>query len=164
MKISNLKDVYVDQLKDLYSANKQSLVVTQKLQEKATDRELAEALEAGHKGIQEGISAMESILAKHNEPPTGEHCKGMEGLVGEAHAHVIDKEFDDADARDAMIISQYQRMVHYAIAGYGCLAAFAKRLDEHQDENIIRKCLDETYSGDRRMTGIATGSINKKAA
>jgi ferritin-like metal-binding protein YciE len=89
----------------------------------------------------------------------------MEGLVNEVDAHVLEADFGDDATRDAMIITQYQRMVHYALAGYGCLLAFANRLNLDQDAAILQKQLDETYDGDRRMTAIATdGGVNKKAA
>ena len=82
----------------------------------------------------------------------------------EARSHGIEEDITDPDARDAMIITQYQRMAHYAIAGYGCLEAFAKRLELKDDAQKLQKCLDATYHGDKTMTQIATGGINKAAA
>lgn len=164
MTISNLKDVYHDQLQDLWSANTQSMKVVSELGRAATDKGLSEALIAGVNGLSEGIAQIEEICNKHDLAPNGEHCKGMEGLVAEARAHVLDADFGDDDARDAMIITQYQRMVHYALAGYGCLVAFANRLGEDEDGAILQDRLDKTYNGDRTMTAIATGGVNKAAA
>ena len=164
MAISSLHDVYHDQLQDMYSACKQSHDVTAKLAEAAKDKDLKEALNDGAKGISEGMEKVADLCKAHDIDPTGEHCKGMEGLVKEARSHGLEEDFDDEDAQDAMIITQYQRMVHYAIAGYGCLVAFAKRLDLDDDAKVLQKCLDETYDGDRRMTEIATGGVNAKAA
>ena len=165
MTINTLHDVYHDQLQDLYSACKQSMAATTTLGRTATNKELSEALIAGANGIAQGMDDLKSICAEHDIDPNGEHCKGMEGLVKEAHAHGIDAGFGDDDARDAMIITQYQRMVHYALAGYGCLVAFANRLDLDGDAAVLQKLLDNTYDGDRRMTAIATGDgINKAAA
>jgi len=165
MTMNNLKDVYQDQLQDLYSACKQSLDATTKLGRAATDKELSEALIAGANGISQGMDKLKSLCATHDIDPDGEHCKGMEGLVNEVDAHVLEADFGDDATRDAMIITQYQRMVHYALAGYGCLVAFANRLNLDQDAAILQKQLDETYDGDRRMTAIATdGGVNKKAA
>ncbi|KIN65966.1 DUF892 domain containing protein [Sulfitobacter noctilucicola] len=165
MALNNLHDVYHDQLQDLYSACKQSLEATTALGRAASDKELSEALIAGSNGIATGMDKLKSICATHDIDPEGEHCKGMEGLVTEAHAHVLDEEFGDDATRDAMIVTQYQRMVHYALAGYGCLVAFANRLDLDEDGAILQEQLDETYDGDRRMTEIATnGGINRKAA
>ena len=164
MTIKNLQDTYHDQLQDLYSACKQSMEATTALGRAATDKDLSEALIAGASGIASGMDHLKSLCAEHDIDPDGEHCKGMEGLVKEAHAHGLDAEFSDDAARDAMIITQYQRMVHYALAGYGSLVAFANRLDLDGDAAVLNKLLDETYDGDRRMTEIATGGINRKAA
>ena len=164
MAFSSLKDIYIDQMQDIYSACKQSKAATQKLHDAATDEELKKALKAGAVGIQDGMDTLSEIIKGHGEDPTDEFCKGMEGLVKEVHAHVLDEDFSDDDVRDAMIITQYQRMAHYAIAGYGCCKAFAKRLDQTDDVTKLDKCLDASYDGDRHMTEIATGSVNKSAA
>jgi ferritin-like metal-binding protein YciE len=88
----------------------------------------------------------------------------MEGLVKEAHAHAINADIADKDTLDASIIAQYQRMTHYGLAGYGTAAAFAKRLGLDQDASVLETCLDNTYGGDRTMTSIATGEVNREAA
>ena len=165
MTMNNLKDVYTDQLKDLYSACKQSLEATNALGRAAEDKELSEALIDGSNGIAKGMDVLKTICAKHDLDPDGEHCHGMEGLVKEAQKHVLEEDFGDSDTRDAMIITQYQRMVHYALAGYGCVVAFANRLGEDEDGAQLQEQLDHTYDGDRRMTEIATkGGVNADAA
>lgn len=163
MPINSLKDLYIDQLQDLYSANTQALEVTREMAEAASNRDLRKALQAGVKGIQNGIDALEGIIRRHDADPGGEHCKGMEGLVREARSHALEEKYASDDTRDAMIISQYQRMVHYAIAGYGCLVAYASRLDLSDDASALQECLDHSYSGDRTMTDIATGGVNQAA-
>ncbi|MEM7689304.1 MAG: DUF892 family protein [Pseudomonadota bacterium] len=164
MAIKNLKDVYLDQLQDIYNACKQSRPMAIKLAEAASYPDLKSALEAGAEGIESGMNIAAEIVRSHDADPTDEFCKGMEGLVKEAQAHALNASITDRDAADAMIITQYQRMVHYALAGWGCVAAFAKRLGFEDDASKLRKCLDETYDGDRTMTAIATGSVNEKAA
>jgi ferritin-like metal-binding protein YciE len=162
--MDTLKDVYIDQLQDIYSANKQALDASQKLQDAATDTELTQAIERGTSGIKDGMAILEDIIKGHGEDPTGEFCKGMEGLVKEVHAHVLDADFGDDSVRDAMIITQYQRMTHYALAGYGCVVAFAKRLGLDSEAHQLNECLDNTYDGDRAMTAIAENNVNEKAA
>lgn len=164
MALSSLKDVYIDQLQDLYSANRQSLQVTRMLETAAKNEELKKALSRGIDGIGAGLETMSELVKGHNEDPTDEFCKGMQGLVNEAKAHAIEARFTDDDARDAMIIAQYQRMVHYAIAGYGCVRAYASRLGLEAEAGKIRKCLDETAQGDETMTKIAETKVNRKAA
>ncbi|MEJ6395975.1 DUF892 family protein [Gymnodinialimonas sp. 2305UL16-5] len=163
MSLDTLEDLYLDQLKDIHSANAQALKVTQDLADAASDGDLSDALKAGVSGIEDGMQKLEAIAKRHDEEPTGEHCKGMEGLVAEARAHALDATFGEDATKDAMIITQYQRLVHYAIAGYGCLAAFAYRLDLPDDVSDLRACLDASYNGDRTMTDLATGGINKDA-
>lgn len=164
MAIANLSDVYIDQLQDLYSACKQSQPITAKLAEAATNPELKAALNAGTNGIATGMAVAADIVRKHDADPTDEFCKGMEGLVKEAKAHALNADFSDNDARDAMIITQYQRMTHYAIAGWGCVVAFANRLGFEDDAERLQECLDETRGGDLRMSRIAMGEVNKAAA
>ena len=163
MAISTLKDLYVDQLQDIYSANKQSLDVTKKLHEKASSSDLKSALKAGVEGISQGMDQIKGLIEGHSANPNGEHCKGMEGLVKEAKAHAVDADISDKDVMDASIIAQYQRMAHYAIAGYGTAQAFAERLGLDKDAQTLKTCLDNTYDGDRHMSEIATGKVNKKA-
>jgi len=164
MTMNTLKDVYHDQLQDLWSANKQSLEAVTELGRAASNKELSEALIRGASGISDGMEQLAEICSRHDIDPSAEHCNGMEGLVKEAHAHVLEAPFGDDDVRDAMIITQYQRMVHYALAGYGCLVAFANRLDQDEDGAILQECLDNTYDGDRVVTEIAMGGLNKAAA
>ncbi|MEJ6399322.1 ferritin-like domain-containing protein [Yoonia sp. 208BN28-4] len=165
MALNTLHDVYHDQLQDLWSANTQSLEIVGELGRAASDKALSEALISGANGISEGIEAIAEICNTHDIKPNGEHCKGMEGLVAEAKAHVLNAEFGDPAVRDAMIITQYQRMVHYALAGYGCLLAFANRLELDGDGAKLQQCLDNTFDGDRTMTDIAmNGGVNAEAA
>jgi ferritin-like metal-binding protein YciE len=164
MAMNSLKEVYVDQLQDLYSACKQARDVTATLQQEAGHEELGKALHDGVAGIDAGAAEIGKLCKGHGVEPGGEHCKGMEGLVAEARAHVLDQQFGNDDTRDAMIITQYQRMAHYAIAGYGCLLAFARRLELDDDARVLERCLDSCYDGDRRFTDIATSAVNEDAA
>jgi ferritin-like metal-binding protein YciE len=161
--MDDLKDLYLDQLDDLYSACGQSRDVTIELEKAAGDAKLKEALHKGHNGISAGMDVMAGILRKHGKEPGNEHCSGMEGLVTEARKHALEEEFGDADVRDAMIISQYQRMAHYAIAGYGTAKAFAKRLGFEEDAVLLDRHLGNTYDGDEKMTELALGGINAAA-
>lgn len=163
MAIQGLKDVYVDQCQDLYSACRQSHDATLALHGAAKNEDLRGALQAGAQGIEEGMGKVEAIIRAHGADPSGEHCRGMEGLVKEARSHALEEEFADDDARDAMIISQYQRMAHYAIAGWGCLAAYAKRLGLEDEARTLADNLRSTQHGDQTMNEIAEGKVNQAA-
>jgi ferritin-like metal-binding protein YciE len=164
MAIDDLKDIYLAELRDLLSANEQARAATEKLARAAEDSELIAALRDGVKGIEDGIRELAGLIEGHGQRREGAHSKGMEGLVREAESHAIEEKFGAGAARDAMIITQYQRMTHYAIAGYGCVAAFAKRLGLEEEARALKTCLDDTRDGDRRMTEIAEGGINASAA
>lgn len=164
MTISTLKDLYIDQLQDLYSANRQALKATQDLAEASHSDHLRSALVAGAEGIEEGMAQLKSLIESHDANPRGEHCRGMEGLVAEARAHGVEADFSDADVRDASIIAQYQRMTHYGISGYGTVAAFARRLGLEEDAGVLAQCLEDTRGGDKKMTSIASGEVNPAAA
>ena len=159
-----LRDVYFDQLQDLHSACEQAIETTTNLGAAAKHAELGEALRAGQAGIADGLDKIRSICGTHDIDPRGEKCKGMQGLVIEAKAHALNADFADDDVRDAMIIAQYQRMVHYAIAGYGCLKAFANRLGFDEDAAVLDECLKRTEQGDTHMTRIARQDVNRDAA
>lgn len=163
MAINDLKDVYLDQIQDLYSACKQSIETVTKLGDVAKDEELGKGLAAGSAGIAQGMESLEKICSDHGIDPNGEFCKGMEGLVKEAHAHTLDEDFGSDEARDAMIVTQYQRMTHYAIAGYGCCVAFANRLGLDGDAGLLKECLDQTREGDETMSKIAEQGVNPAA-
>lgn len=164
MSIATFKDLYVDQLQDLYSANRQALKVTRELKDAAHSDELRKALDAGADGIEQGMEQIKTLIENHEANPRGEHCKGMEGLVAEARAHGIEADIKDEDVRDASIIAQYQRMTHYGISGYGTACAFAKRLGLDKDASVLHQCLEDTRGGDKHMTSIASGEVNPAAA
>ena len=164
MSITTFKDLYIDQLQDLYSANRQAVEVTRALKDAAHSDELRKALDAGASGIARGMDQIKTLIENHNANPRGEHCKGMEGLVAEARAHGIEADIEDKDLRDASIIAQYQRMTHYGISGYGTAAAFARRLDLGKDAEVLNQCLEDTRGGDTHMTQIASGEVNPAAA
>ncbi|WP_306118846.1 MULTISPECIES: DUF892 family protein [unclassified Roseitalea] len=164
MALRNLNDVYLHQLQDMYSADRQALAVTRRLANLAKDEHLVSALDAGVEGIRRGMKEMEQLLARHGADTETEHSEAMEGIVAEIKHDLLEAEFDDPYPRDAMIAAQYQRMAHFAIAGYGTALAFAQRLGLTEDAGQLKKNLDTAYSGDRTMTQIANGNVNQKAA
>ena len=164
MSIESFKDLYIDHAQDCYSALTQSIDFSSELHQAASDGDLKEAIERSIKASKDAQSEFEKLIKGHDADPGGEHCKGMEGLIVEARSHALDEDFADPELRDAMIVAQYQRLAHYAIAGYGTSAAFAKRLGLDEDAKVWEKQLDGTYDGDREMTKLAETEINRDAA
>lgn len=163
MPISNLTDLYIHELKDLYSANEQAAEIHARMAEAAKNTDVKSALHDAVTGIRKGMKDVEAICEAHGKPVGNVMCKSMRGLIEEAKAHVFDEQFGDEDTQDAAIISQTQRMNHYALAGYGTATAFAKSLGLSDDYQTLQKNLDNIYGGDRRMTKIAETTVNSAA-
>lgn len=162
--MQTLKDLYIDQLQDLWSANQQACKIIEKLSEIANDIELRETLERGLVRIPEHNERLEDLIGAYGASPKGEHCKGMEGLVAEARKHTLETDYANDDVRDAQIISQYQRMTHYVIAVYGTCRALAEQLNFFDDASVLADDLENVKHGDRVMNRIAEESVNRRAA
>ncbi|RZM36879.1 MAG: ferritin-like domain-containing protein [Sphingomonas sp.] len=159
----DLNDIYVDELKDLWSANDQMLKVLKKITTKASDPALKDMLKTSHEGITAHTATLKELIAGQDEKVSKEHCKGMEGLVAEATKHVLEEGPDKGPVLDVLIIAQYQRMTHYGIAGFGTAAAYAKALGLKDDAKTLRDATKDIYGGDEYMTKLAETSVNAKA-
>jgi ferritin-like metal-binding protein YciE len=159
----DLKDIYVDEMKDLWSANDQMLKVLKKITAKASDAKLKDMLTASHEGITKHTDVLKELIAGQDEKVSKEHCKGMEGLVAEATKHVLEEGPKKGPLLDVLIIAQYQRMTHYGIAGFGTAAAYAKALGLKDDAKKLGEATKEIYGGDEYMTQLAETSVNLKA-
>ena len=159
----DLKEIYVDELKDLWSANDQMQRVLKKITSKAADEKLKEMLARSQEGIAKHSAIVKDLIASHEGKVSKEHCKGMEGLVAEATKHVIEEGPKKGPLRDVIIIAQYQRMTHYGIAGFGTAAALAKALGLKEDNARLREATKEIYGGDEFMNRLAETSVNLKA-
>ena len=159
----DLKDIYVDELKDLWSANDQMLKLVKKITTKASDAALKDLLTRSHEGITKHTAVLKDLIAGQDEKVSKEHCKGMEGLVAEATKHVLEEGPDKGPVLDVLIIAQYQRMSHYGIAGFGTAAAYAKALGLKDDNKKLRDATKDIYGGDEFLTKLAESSVNLQA-
>jgi ferritin-like metal-binding protein YciE len=155
MSIENLSDVYADEIKDLWSANDQMVKAVKEMAQKATDKDLKHALESSLQGIQKHSSTLKGLLSESNEKLKSEHCKGMEGLVKEASKHIGQEAPEDKDLLDVVILSQYQRMSHYGLAGFGTAAAYAKALGKKDDASKLSAIVKDIYRGDEYASKLA---------
>lgn len=160
----DLQEIYIDELKDLWSANDQMARVVKKLAGKVSDGALKDMLAKSQEGIAKHTGILKELIASHDEKVSKEHCKGMEGLVEEAIKHGIDEAPEKGPLRDVVIIAQYQRMTHYGIAGFGTAAAYAKALGLDEDVVKLEAATKEIYSGDEYATKLAETSVNVQAA
>jgi ferritin-like metal-binding protein YciE len=151
----NLKDVYADEIKDLWSANDQMTRIVKVMAEKAHDPKLKSALEQSIVGISEHASTLRSLLADADEDVRKEHCKGMEGLVAEANKHIAQEAPDSGDLLDTVIVAQYQRMSHYGMAGFGTAAAYARVLGLTEHASQLEAIVSDIYKGDEYASHLA---------
>jgi ferritin-like metal-binding protein YciE len=163
-KISTLQELYVDELKDLWSANDQMVRALIKIAPQATNTKLASMLENANKGITKHTQLLKSLIEAQGEKVKKEHCKGMEGLVAEALKHSVEEAPEKGPVLDAVIIAQYQRMTHYGITGFGTVSAFAKALKLDADHQQLGVAVKDMYQSDELMTELAEGAVNVKAA
>ena len=162
--ISNLSDLYIDELKDLWSANDQMVRALKKISPQATHPRLKEMLDTSQKGIAKHTNLLKALIANQGEDVSKEHCKGMEGLVSEAVKHTIEEAPVKGPVLDAAIIAQYQRMTHYGITGFGTVAAFSKALKFEDDNKQLKAAVKEMYVADELMTRLAEAAVNVDAA
>ncbi|HLL81961.1 MAG TPA: ferritin-like domain-containing protein [Longimicrobium sp.] len=161
MALNTLRDLYVEQLRDLYSAENQILKSLPKMAEAAKHPELRQAFESHVTLTEEHVRRLEQIFTDLGEKGSGHHCKGMEGLLKEANDTV--KEKGDSDVLDAAMIANAQRVEHYEIAGYGCVRTYARMLGREQDATLIQQTLDEEGTADEQLTTLAERVINVDA-
>jgi len=160
----DLKDLYTDELKDLWSANDQMKRLVKKITTKASDPKLKEMLTNSVEGIDKHTAVLKELIAGQDEKTSKEHCKGMEGLVEEATKHIVEEGPKKGPLLDALIIAQYQRMTHYGIAGFGTAAAYAKALGLREDTTKLKAATKEIYGGDEYMNKLAETTVNLQAA
>ncbi len=158
----SLKDLYIEELRDLWSANDQMQKIVPKLSENAGPK-LKQLLDRAVGGIKQHTEVLKSLVDSNGGEASKEHCKGMEGLVKEAQKHALDEEIEDADVRDAVILGQYQRMCHYGLAGFGTAAAYANALGLSHDEQKLKKTVSEIYKGDEAASHLAEAAVGLAA-
>lgn len=162
-KPTNLQELYIDELKDLWSANDQMQRVVAKMVDKPHSPKLKSLLAKSEKGIGEHTGVLKDLLTSNGAEVAKEHCKGMAGLVDEAKKHILEDGPEQGPLLDAVIISQYQRMTHYGIAGFGTAAAYAGALGRTDDAEKLHRATQEIYRGDEYASTLAETSINLKA-
>lgn len=163
MDLESLRDLFVDELRDLYDAEKQITEALPKLIGKAENPQLKSALQEHLEVTRGQIQRLDRIFERLQEKPTGESCKGMKGLI---------KEGDDMATRDgspsvidAAIISSAQRVEHYEMAGYGTVRTYAELLGEREMANMLQQTLDEEKQADQALNEIAkTINVQARAA
>jgi ferritin-like metal-binding protein YciE len=155
----SLKQLYIDELKDLYSAENQLVKSLPKMAKAATSPDLRAGFEEHLEQTKGHVQRLETIFEQLGESPKGKKCKGMEGLIKEGAEAIEEYE---GELLDAALIGAAQRVEHYEMAGYGTAGAFAKELGKSEDVTLLNETLDEEKETDKKLSGLA-GDINAKA-
>jgi ferritin-like metal-binding protein YciE len=161
MQKDSLRELYVNELKDLYNAETQLVKALPKMAKAASNAELRQGFEEHLRQTSEHVSRLEQIFEKLGEKATGKKCLGMEGLVKEG-AETMSEDYEGA-VMDAAIIGAAQRVEHYEIAGYGTVRAFAELLGENDHISLLDHTLEEEKETDEKLTQLAE-QINSQAA
>ncbi len=161
MKENALKELYIDELRDIYSAENQLTKALPKMAKAATSDELRAGFEEHLEQTKGHVERLERIFKELGEKPTGKKCKGMEGLVEEGNEIIKEDELE-GEARDAGLISAAQRVEHYEIAAYGCVRTYANLLGESDAAKLLEQTLQEEKETDQKLTNLAE-KINVEA-
>jgi ferritin-like metal-binding protein YciE len=158
MELDSLKELYVDELKDLWSAETQITKALPKMMKAATNPKLKKAFNAHLKQTERQIKRLERIFKELDESPRGKKCIGMEGLIKEGQELI--KEKPEPDVLDAGLIAAAQHVEHYEMAGYGCVRTWARQMGEERHAELLQETLDEEEQTDKLLTDLAESEIN----
>ncbi len=161
--IDSLTELLVDELKDLYDAEKRLTKAIPKLAKKASNDQLRAALEEHLEETERQVARLEEAFEHMGETAKAKPCAGMRGIIEEGNEHV-GEDYEDDDLRDAVIIGSAQRVEHYEIAAYGTAIAHAKLLGHNEVVQLLVESMNEEKAADEKLTEIAEGVVNIDAA
>ncbi len=162
MKLNTLHDLFIHELKDLYSAEKQLVKALPKMATAARNEDLRAGFKEHLAETKTQVTRLEEIAQALGFKLTGHTCKAMEGLVAEG-ADLIGEDAED-NVRDAGLIGAAQRVEHYEIAGYGTARALARCLDYDDAVKLLTETLEEEKATDEKLTELAESVVNVAAA
>jgi len=161
MSVETIEELFVDELKDLYSAEKQITKSLPKLAKAATSPELKNAFESHLQETLGQIERLDKIFEILGKSPRGKVCNGMKGVLEEG-AEVLEETEKGSPVRDAALISAAQRVEHYEMAGYGCVREYAKLLGQKEIAQLLDETLAEEKAADSKLGQVAK-QINPSA-
>jgi ferritin-like metal-binding protein YciE len=160
MSVKTINELLLDELKDLYSAEKQITKALPKMAKAASSQELKSAFESHLEETQGHVERLDKIFENLGKSPRGKTCHGMQGLLEEGSEMISESE--KGPVRDAGLISAAQRVEHYEMAGYGSVREFASILGQNEIASLLEETLGEEKAADEKLTGIAK-KVNPQA-
>jgi ferritin-like metal-binding protein YciE len=161
MSLDSLEKLFVDELKDIYNAEKQITKALPKMAKAAESPELQQAFTKHLKETEGHIERLERIFQELGQAARGKHCKGMEGLIEEGKEKL--EEEGEGAVIDAALIAAAQKVEHYEMAAYGCLRTYAQLLGHQQAAKLLEQTLAEEEATDKKLTELGEGGINDAA-
>ena len=158
MEMESLRDLYLEELKDVYNAEKQLLKALPRMARAATHDELRTAFEDHLNVTEEQVRRLETIFDDLGKPARGKKCVGLEGLIAEGKEMM--EEDMEPEVLDAALISAAQRVEHYEIAAYGTLRTYARQLGFDNHADLLQQTLNEEGEADKLLTQIAESAVN----
>lgn len=161
MTFDSLQKLFVEELRDLYSAENQLLKALPKMAKSASSDELKQAFEDHLEETKEHVARLDEIFQGLDESPKGKTCKAMKGLVEEG-CEILEEEGEES-VLDAGIIAAAQKVEHYEIASYGTVRTWARLLGEDEAAELLQQTLDEEGEANKRLTELAEEIVNLEA-
>jgi ferritin-like metal-binding protein YciE len=161
MSLDSLENLFLEELKDIYHAEKQLTRALPRMAKAAESPDLQQAFTTHLKETEGQIQRLERIFKELGQPARGKRCKGMEGLVEEGKEMM--EEDGEAPVLDAALIASAQKVEHYEIAAYGCLRTYAQLLGYSEVERLLQQTLEEEEATDKKLTQLGESGINEAA-
>lgn len=161
MALRTLEDLFVKELKDLYSAEKQILKALPKMAKAASSEKLRDGFEEHREQTEEHVNRLEKIFESLGKPTRGAKCVAMEGIIEEGK-ELLEEDADES-VMDAGLIAAAQRVEHYEIAAYGTVRTLARMLGNSEAEELLQQTLDEEKQTDEKLTELAESEVNVAA-
>ena len=161
MQIDSLNKLYMEDLKDVYSAEKQLLQALPRMAKKAKNEQLRKGFEQHLETTRQQVERLDQIFERLGKAARGKKCKAMEGLIEEGK-EMMQEDMED-EVMDAALIASAQKIEHYEIAAYGTLRTYAELLGEKSDARLLQQTLDEEGNMDKQLTQLAESQINVEA-
>jgi ferritin-like metal-binding protein YciE len=158
----SLRDLYIEELRDLYDAEQQIIQALPKMAQTASSQELKTAFQQHLEQTRGQVDRLEQIFRKLNTNPQGKKCVGVQGVIREGEQLI--KQGGDPETLDAGLIGAAQKVEHYEIAGYGTVRTWARRLGDQEAAQLLQQTLDEEGETDKKLTRLAEAGINQEAA
>src|SRR5271163_2467719 len=161
MKIETMEDLFLEQVEDLYDAEKRLVKALPKMAEAATSLSLRQAFESHLLETEGHVTRLENIFRTLGQDPKTHTCDAMKGLVSEGEDIISD--IDQSSLRDAGLIAAANRVEHYEIAAYGSARTFAQTLGLDQAASLLEQTLQEEKRADQKLTQLAESMVNEQA-